>query len=101
MFDKIDFSPGQITFNDFNIDIYKPLDLDDDNLKEDMFKVSYPNHYILDVGWYSGVEKFIVFIIKDSDWDNPIKKVLCSDLLELNNSVEMCADYLRQKLIKE
>ncbi|NPC92658.1 hypothetical protein HOO54_10560 [Bacillus sp. WMMC1349] len=95
MFENIDFTPGQITHNDFIINLNQPLDFDDDGLKEDMFKVNYPNNYILDIGWYSGVNKFIVFIIRDGDWEKPIKKIFCSNLLELNSTVEKCADYLR------
>lgn len=98
MFSDIDFSPGRVTHNDFNIRIWSNFDVEDDSLKEDMFKVNYPKNYILDIGWYSGINKFIVYIVKDCDWDNPIQKIKCNDLKELINSVKKSADYLRSVL---
>ncbi|WP_186578377.1 hypothetical protein [Aquibacillus kalidii] len=95
MFENVNFTPGQITYNDFFIDLNKPLDFIADGLKEDMFQVTYPKNLILDIGWYSGVEKFIIFIVKDDDWENPIKKIFCDDFNELSNNVEECTGYLR------
>ncbi|GGG06043.1 hypothetical protein GCM10010912_58350 [Paenibacillus albidus] len=97
IFEKISFYPGKITYEDFDIDINKPLDFEDDGLKEDMFKVQYPDNFILDIGWYSGVNKFNIYIIKDFDWDNPIKKTEC-DLVDLYSKTETYAVYIRDLL---
>lgn len=98
MFEKISFYPGEITYNDFDIDINKPLDVEDDGLKEDMFKVEYPDNIILDIGWYSGINKFVVYIIKDFDWENPMKRTECDNLIDLfsitkSYSVDISAFY--------
>lgn len=100
MFEEIDFYPGNVTYEDFNIDISKPLDYDDDGLKEDMFKVQYPYNYILDIGWYDGVHKFIIYVIKDFDWDNPVIRKQC-DLVHLRHNTEICALFIRELLSKK
>ncbi|MBP2114950.1 hypothetical protein [Paenibacillus silagei] len=100
MFEKISFYPGKVTYDDFDIDINKPLDFDDDGLKEDMFKVNYPDNFILDIGWYNGINKFIIYIIKDFDWDKPIVRTEC-DLVDLHYKTESCAVYIRDLLSKK
>ncbi len=32
-----------------------------------MFLVCYSNNYILDSGWYKGVNSFIIYIIRDKE----------------------------------
>lgn len=100
MFEKISFYPGKVIYEDFHIEINKPLDFEDDGLKEDMFKVQYPDNFILDIGWYDGINKFIIYIIKDFDWDNPIQKTEC-DLVDLYYKTETCAILIRDLLSKK
>ena len=80
MFEKFDFTPGRVTQNDFPIEEDILLNEDNDELKEDMLQVVYPQNYTLDVGWYSGIKKFIVFVVKDYNWEEPIVKIICEDI---------------------
>lgn len=99
MFENFDFSPGKVTYNDFNLDPNLPLDEDNDGLKEDMFQVVYPQNYAIDVGWYSGVQQFIVYLIKDCNWEEPIEKIMCTNLNELEEGIESCIKEVNIKLI--
>lgn len=61
MFSKFDFLSGDVRW----IDDYR---------QEDMLLVLYPNNYILDMGWYDSIEKYVINIIKDSEWGVPVAK---------------------------
>lgn len=52
-------------------------------LKRILLQVEFPEGYLLDVGWYG---KFIIYIIKNYSWDNPImtKKFMGHEKLEKN-----------------
>lgn len=100
MFEKFSFSPGTITYNDFDIDPRLPINEDNDALKEDMFQVEYPNNYIIDVGWYSGVKKFIIYIIKDCNWEEPIFKKLYINLKDLEMGMEECTRLVKELVIE-
>lgn len=51
-------------------------------LEEDMLQVDYPNNYILDVGWYK--DKFIIYIIRDYEWEVPVVKYITNNEDTLN-----------------
>ena len=74
-----DFNPskGIIVYNDFNLDLSKPI-IDQKNfLKEDLLQISFLDNYLLDLGWYPEGNtngKFVLHIIKDFDWEKPILK---------------------------
>lgn len=89
MFEKFDFTPGVIINNSFGDINNMQLNNDNDDLQEDMLQVEYPNDYLIDAGWYGGIDKFIIFLIKDCDWDNPIIKEICVDWDELEKKMEM------------
>lgn len=100
MFEKLDFGRGVITYNDFHIETELSFKEEDDLLKEDMFQVEYPNNYVIDVGWYSGVKKFIIFIIKDYNWEEPILKNFYSNLNSLDAGMEECISMVNQLINK-
>lgn len=77
-FEDIDFKDGYVT--------HIETDFSRDSLREDMLQVIYPKGYLLDVGWYGASEGFIVSIIKDQDWGNPIRKTRKS-IFNLNEAV--------------
>jgi hypothetical protein len=86
MFDNIDFSPGNVTYN-----ATKYLD------QEDIFQVSYyEGLYVVDVGWYR--KEFAVFVIKDFDWENPLLEKRYVKLDELHRFVQECSEYVRNLL---
>jgi len=101
MFEKIDFSPGVIKYDDFKIDAQVLLNEDDDALKEDMFQIEYPFDYVLDTGWYSGIKQFIVYVIKSFNWDEPIVKKRCKDISELEVAMEECNNLIKRLIKKE
>ena len=59
MFSDIDFLSGDVRW----LDGYK---------QEDMLQVVYPNNYVLDMGWYDGINKYVIYIIKDFEWGVPV-----------------------------
>jgi hypothetical protein len=65
-FANIEFNSGTVTHieNDFS----------QGNLKEDMLQVIYPKNYLLDVGWYGTMNGYIIYIIRNNDWENPVAK---------------------------
>lgn len=42
--------------------------------QEDMLQVEYKNNYILDMGWYEGIGKYIIYIVRDFEWGVPVAK---------------------------
>ena len=44
-------------------------------LSEDMLQVTYPGGYTLDLGWYGSSNGYVIYIIKDENWETPVKKV--------------------------
>lgn len=75
----IDYSPGIVEF----IDTYK---------HEDMLQVSYHSNYILDMGWYG--DKYIIYIIQDCDWDNPLYMFSTLDEKELKQIILKCKNII-------
>ena len=61
----IDYKAGKIIHisNDFK------------HLSEDMLQIEYPGGYILDLGWYGSSNGYIIYIIKDKNWETPVKKI--------------------------
>lgn len=82
----IEFKNGIIYKDDF-IDIKDSLKNQQNLLYEDMFLVNYPKLGIcLDIGWYNGNLKngnFIISLIKDENWDNPLMKINIKNIDEL------------------
>jgi hypothetical protein len=66
---------GTIVFDDItHIDFSLKFEDNEDNLKEDLLQIEYPDELIIDAGWYPSFEKdgeFQVRIIKDGDWETP------------------------------
>lgn len=58
---EIDFLSGDVCW----LDTYR---------QEDMLQVNYPNNYTLDMGWYEGLNKYVIYIIRDSEWGVPVAK---------------------------
>lgn len=72
MFESYNFKPGIVTYNPFTL---SPFDsTDQDWINEDLVQVNYPNGHVRDVGWYTGITAFVIYIIKDSRWDAPVYK---------------------------
>lgn len=83
-------SPFEIIFNDLIIDENKEIFEQLDNLKEDLFQAQYKDE-TLDIGWYPSFSKngrFIISIIKDLDWENPIFKKEVREIEDLLKGIK-------------
>jgi hypothetical protein len=96
MFEEKLFEPGEIIFNGFDEEILENFDPDSDLLTEDMLQVKYSNNLTLDVGWYIGLDRFIIYIVKDSDWERPIEKRLCKDVESLRLNLSECLENIKR-----
>ena len=82
----VDFKAGEITYNEFYIDFDLPFENQEELLTEDLLQVEYKNGYLIDLGWYPEYDKngkFIIQLIKDGNWNNPIYKQQCRDFKQL------------------
>lgn len=90
IFVNIDYYPGKVVYDDFDSTINDPIDANSLLLKEDMIQVKYPLGYTLDIGHYSGIKKFIVYVIRDCNWEEPITKRKYKTLNNLRKGVLDC-----------
>ena len=70
------FGPGIVTYNNYQICSDKSFDEQSENLLEDLVQVEYENGYLIDIGWYPECDpngSFKLYLIKDYNWDNPVK----------------------------
>lgn len=89
----INFIPdkGTVTYNDFNLNLAKPINSQTSFLKEDLLQIVFSNNYLLDLGWYPEGDingNFVIQIVKDYDWDKPVYKKeidFCSDVFQKIN----------------
>ncbi len=104
MLQKIDFRPGEVIYNDFNIDPEITFEEQRYSFNEDLFQVEYAGRYVIDIGWYPAHKKngnFQVRIVKNCDWENLIylKKAKTFDHLYL--LVEECTTIIKDLLENE
>lgn len=97
----VNFEMGKIIIDNFECDIIDDFHLKKELLSEDMLQASYPLNIILDVSWHYGLEMFIIFITKDSDWENIIEKRLCVDINDLIDNLNHCIKNIKELLLKE
>lgn len=99
LFKEYNFTPGIITFNNYDISVNEELNEENYNLTEDMLQVEFNNNITLDVGWYSGAKYFIVFVIKEYDWQKPMLRLEAHSYVELKNSLDKAMSLIVSKLI--
>ncbi|MBY0014089.1 MULTISPECIES: hypothetical protein [Paenibacillus] len=95
MFEGFDFEFGRITYNTYKLSPTDQTDLE--WISEDMFQVEYPNGYVLDVGWYGGFDEgiFIIFIIKDCQWSEPLLRREYKDVNKLYEGMKECISIVK------
>lgn len=104
MFEKLNFSPGKITYDDFNADPELPLSEQIGLLKEDLFQVCYEDRYIIDIGWYPSFSQdgnFQIIIIKDFNWSEPLCKIECRNMSDLNDCMKECAEMAKRAVFND
>lgn len=90
---------GKITYNDLdNINLDEPLENQRYKLDQDLLQIKYGEEYIIDIGWYPDFSldgSFIIQIIEDYDWDDPLlrKKVTPANIL---TTLEETIEYVVQ-----
>ncbi|EFM11305.1 hypothetical protein PaecuDRAFT_1751 [Paenibacillus curdlanolyticus YK9] len=89
MFEHINFSPGQITYNETNDSNYLH--------EEDLFQVSFDeDRYVIDLGWYGS--EYALLLIKQLDWSYPIWERRTSNLSELEFLMRECVLHVKELL---
>lgn len=90
--DTLKKTTGTIVFDDLtHIDLSLPFEDNEDDLKEDLLQIEYPDELIIDAGWYPSFEKdgeFQVRVIKNSDWETPYFIKSGKSANELLNNLE-------------
>ena len=73
-----------------------PLEDQRECLTEDICQIEYKEkNSVIDIGWYPNYAEitndshFKVYIIQNSDWENPIAAYSCYDISELKSIIEM------------
>ena len=101
MLKDINFAPGKIVYDDFQINPDMALEKQIFSLKEDMFQVSFCDKYLIDIGWnpeFNLNGNFKIRIIKNFDWSNPIYFKQTNNLNTLDKSVKECIEIVKQNL---
>lgn len=101
MFEKIQFEPGKIVYDDMQIDPNKSLEGQVDNLKEDLFQVNYNDKFIVDVGWFPSFSKdghFRIVAIEGFNWEVPVFQKTCRTFIELREYVEEAVSNVKARL---
>lgn len=98
MFEDIDFSPGIITYNDLDMDLVAFLKTKQ-IAEKDLMQITYPNGFLLDVGWRNG--KYIVCVVKNYNWENCVFKQTCKTLDELKQVLRECVNNIKTLIQKE
>ena len=63
------------------------------HLSEDMLQIEYPGGYILDLGWYGSSNGYIIHIIKNKNWETPVKKIYAG-YYSLKEILENAVDFI-------
>ncbi|MBI6865704.1 hypothetical protein [Lysinibacillus fusiformis] len=102
MFTHVDCTPGEITYNDFDIEPNKPLEDQLWSLKEDMLQISFfESEFIIDIGWtndFSIDGNFRLVVIEQMDWSNPIDKKETKSLIILEKYLKEAIVLVKLKL---
>lgn len=69
--------------------------LDESLLTEDLLQMKQGD-FIVDAGWYEGANFYIVYLIKDNIWDEPIIKICSPDLQTCYQAIEFCLSYAEE-----
>lgn len=95
LIDVVDFKSGVIEFDKF-IDISVPICSQESMLTEDMFQVHYSEtSTLIDIGWTPEIDctgKFKIYLIKDENWNQPVKSFSTNTLQRL---IEVTQQYVQ------
>lgn len=98
---NVNILDGKITYDDFDIDENTPFSDQVYSLQEDMLQIKYGKRFVLDVGWRQSFDPngcFIVVVILDRDWMNPVFEGKCRSIPELKKMIESAAALIHEQL---
>lgn len=75
-------------------DLSDITNLDKDLLGEDLFQAEN-NGFIIDLGWYETIDKFIIMLVKKFDWENPLIRIQCDSYEQCLLSINFCLNYIK------
>lgn len=94
----LDVGDAKVNVFDFvrpGIDLKNQINI----LREDMGWLEYQNgKFVVDFGWkpeFSINGEFIVYVIKDQDWDSPLKVLRCNSINQFLRDMQSCIDLAR------
>lgn len=101
MIRDLNLKGGIVTHDSFNIDLKKSLEGQEWELREDLAQIEYGDHYLIDIGFYEEGDPngfFIIRVIFDEDWENPLveKEVKRDRFLQ---ALHECIDYVSRLYI--
>ncbi len=79
----IDLKNGTVTYNDFDINPGISFEEQTWSFKQDVFQMKFNNKYLIDIGWYPDFDpkgSFVLKVVKDFDWSNPILEKKCKEV---------------------
>lgn len=77
------------------LSILNPDDLNYSDLSEDMLQLSN-SIFKIDAGWYEGISSFIVYLLRNDDWENPIVKITSYNLENCRRAIQLCIEYSKE-----
>ncbi|MDD2798545.1 MAG: hypothetical protein PHV20_08135 [Bacteroidales bacterium] len=66
---------------------------DNSLLIEDLFQIKRMN-YLIDAGWYDNQNAFVIYLIQESSWDDPIIKIKSNDLQSCIEAIQFSIYYV-------
>lgn len=101
LFKDMHLKNGEILYLEMDIDLKKKFEEQHWSYKEDMLQIGYRNSYIIDVGWIPEHDEkgsFILTVIKDFNWDEPLVRKKIKDIHDLKKNLEIENSKLEHKL---
>lgn len=90
---------GVVTWDGFNIDEKMSLAEQAFSLTEDMLQIEFGDRFTLDVGWRPDLDPsghFVLVVVLDRDWMNPLLKKTCRSLSDLKKVIEDAAIFIHK-----
>lgn len=93
LFENIRLKYGKIIYSDINdIDLKRTFQEQKWSYKEDMLQIGFADQYIIDIGWFpehKSSGKFILTVVKNFDWYNPVVRKKIKSIQNLKKNLEI------------
>ncbi|WP_375562030.1 hypothetical protein ACE193_05640 [Bernardetia sp. OM2101] len=93
---------GGIYYGNTYLNLTIPLEEQQECLTEDICQIEYKEkNSLIDIGWYPEYAEitkdshFKIYIIQNSDWDNPIAVYSCYDISKLKETIKFAITELQ------